>query len=137
MNVSFFPDFDSDAIEGVAISASIGSDVKASVTVLCRDRSAAKDVRAIADGVSVFPHFLKAPEKVDKDDKNYQPNKDKYDVMQDVVSTYDSGTSGSKMTASVKVKGDWAVKFMKAEKELEKNLKNSFKPVGKIEMPKQ
>jgi hypothetical protein len=131
MRISFFPEFDVDAIEGVAGSINVGSDVKASATVLCRDRSAAKDARALADGLSVIPRYMKAPEKSDdKEDKTYQPKKDMFDVMQDVVGTYDSGTSGSKMTVSIKIKGDWAVKYMKAQKEIEKNSMKTFKTVG-------
>jgi len=102
---------DVDDVDGFSLSAQVGSDIKITATAVCKDSDSAADVRKLADGVVVMAKKIKVVPK----------------ELQDILATWDSSSSGAKMTGSLTIKVEPVIKITK---EAGKPASASFKKVG-------
>jgi predicted Zn finger-like uncharacterized protein len=88
---------DFDDVEGLAVNMNIGNDIQVTATAVCKDKASAEDVRKLADGLIVIFKKVKA---VPKD-------------VQEMFATWDTASSGSKMTIKMTVKVEPMIKLAK------------------------
>lgn len=99
-------------IDAMTYSLDVGKDIKYQSVSLCKDSKTAEDMKVMSDGLAVFLRRLFP----------------KYGG--DSFDTWESSTSGSKMTASMTLKTESIVKFIKAIKDLGKSANQTFTTVG-------
>jgi len=126
---------DDNEYEGRSASAYFGSDIKVQETDICRDRSTAVNMAKRLDADLALARMEKGyKEPIKGDDwtsdqaaankKLWEALKEKHTVQQDILSTIDVSSTFSTLSISAKIKGDWAVKAIKANKDEEKARKD-------------
>jgi hypothetical protein len=99
-------------VDGAAYEIDVGKDIKLKSVLLCKDSKTAEDMKKISDGMFTFL-------------KRMFP---KYGA--DTLETWESSTSGSKMTGSMTVKTESILKAIKGFKEMGKSASGTFQKVG-------